>query len=457
MNKIEGHSKSGEIALSAQGVTVEYDIAEYKSHTFKEFVFNILSGRHKVRKFRAVDSVDLILNRGESLAIIGHNGSGKSTLLKVLAGIIEPKGLNMQVYGRVAPMIELGAGFDGELSGIENIRLSCLIMGLTEAEIKDRIESIIDFSELREFINMPLKNYSSGMYARLGFACATAVDPDILLVDEVLSVGDSNFSQKCLAKIDALKARGTSVVIVTHDEMTVQKFCDRAMVMSRGKVVFKGSVEDSLRVHQEVMQQRQIDASGEQIVMATPTQQLEATELFDAVKVPDQEEPSFEELPVMTPTFAIKTKAFQNNVNVNTLDFLKPFLVVLDISDHEPENFPNSALISIELYSSLSGRRIAQLKTHKISILDHIQQATSQTLFSIEVSFSSGLPFLYPGHYLLKLGVFDVEANLPFYLGLVANITSSFETDSSAADLDEISLDHFAKVEVNFSDHQQPH
>jgi ABC-type polysaccharide/polyol phosphate transport system ATPase subunit len=456
MNKIKGHSKSGEIALSAQGVTVEYDIAEYKSHTFKEFVFNILSGRHKVRKFRAVDNVDLILNKGESLAIIGHNGSGKSTLLKVLAGIIEPKGLNMQVYGRVAPMIELGAGFDGELSGIENIRLSCLIMGLTEAEIKDRIESIIDFSELREFINMPLKNYSSGMYARLGFACATAVDPDILLVDEVLSVGDSNFSQKCLAKIDSLKARGTSVVIVTHDEMTVQKFCDRAMVMNRGKVVFKGSVEDSLRAHQEVMQQRQIDASGEQILNETPTQQIESIELLDPVKASELEGPLPEELLVKTPSFAVKTRLFQNNEIVYRLDFLKPFFVILEISDQELENFPKSAIFAIEFYSP-SGRRMARVKTNEILMPDHSEQAPSQDLFSIEVSFSSGLPFLYPGHYLVKLGVFDVGTNLPFYLGHVADVTSSFETDSSADDLEEIRLDHFAKIEVMFGDHQQPH
>ena len=191
---------------------------------------------------------------------MGHNGSGKSTLLKVLAGIIISDNKSFSISGRIAPMIELGTGFDGELSGYENIILSCALMGLTQEEVESRIESIVEFSELREFIDMPLKNYSSGMQARLGFACATAVDPDILLIDEVLAVGDQNFSKKCLYRIDQLRKLGTTVVLVSHDINTMKTFCSRGIVLERGKMKFDGDIETAALKHEEIMHQRFLDS-----------------------------------------------------------------------------------------------------------------------------------------------------------------------------------------------------
>ncbi|RZM17917.1 MAG: ABC transporter ATP-binding protein [Pedobacter sp.] len=204
--------------ILCKDVTVEFTYSNFEYSTLKELVFQRLQGKRHVTKLQALNSIDLEVKKGESVAFIGHNGSGKSTMLKVLAGIIVPrKGSELLIRGRVAPMIELGTGFDGELSGMENIYLSCAIMGLTKSEVNAKIEDIIAFSELQDFIHMPVKNYSSGMQARLGFACTTAVDPDILLVDEVLAVGDSNFAKKCLERVRNLKAGGTTVVLVSHD------------------------------------------------------------------------------------------------------------------------------------------------------------------------------------------------------------------------------------------------
>lgn len=245
---------SESLIVDANNVSVIYRLTEYKSHSFKEWVINRFKGRGGSREFVAVDNVSFRLKRGESLALVGHNGSGKSTLLRAIAGVIPPDSRSrITVNGRIAPMIELGAGFDGELSGRENIYLSCLLLGLSRKEIDGLIEAIIDFSELRKFIDVPVKNYSSGMYARLGFACATAVKPDLIIVDEVLAVGDSNFSAKCLDRINHLRATGTSVLLVSHDETSVRQFCDRALVMNEGKAIYDGDVETALKLHEAVM------------------------------------------------------------------------------------------------------------------------------------------------------------------------------------------------------------
>ena len=159
-------------------------------------------------------------------------------------------------------MIELGAGFDPELSGTENIKLACMLMGLSKRETLNRLEAIIDFSELREFIVMPLKNFSSGMQARLGFACATSVDPDLLLVDEVLSVGDSNFAKKCMGRIATLRSKGTTVILVSHDLPTVRAFCERGYVLDHGAIVFEGPIDTAVDQHQKIMNEKYRDLAS---------------------------------------------------------------------------------------------------------------------------------------------------------------------------------------------------
>jgi ABC-type polysaccharide/polyol phosphate transport system ATPase subunit len=162
----------------------------------------------------------------------------------------------MRVVGRIAPMIEISAGFDPELSGYENIYLSCTLMGLSTFEIDSRISEIIDFSELQKFIDMPLKNYSSGMLARLGFACATAVDPDIILADEVLAVGDANFELKCLDKIARLREKGTTVILVSHSQAAVEKFCTRGIVFYEGEIKCDGPISQAVEEHNKWLEYR---------------------------------------------------------------------------------------------------------------------------------------------------------------------------------------------------------
>jgi ABC-type polysaccharide/polyol phosphate transport system ATPase subunit len=244
------------LLIEANHITVRFRVHEYKVTTLKEWVLRKLRGLHDSHFFTALDDISFSLAHGESVALLGHNGSGKSTLLKVLTGIIEPPGAAVRVFGRIAPMIELGAGFDPELSGRENIVLSCMLMGLDREEIEERMEAIIEFSELREFIDVPLKNYSSGMYARLGFSCATAVDPDIILADEILSVGDSNFAAKCLLRIDELRAKGASVVLVSHSPETVRSFCNRGYVLNQGHIAFAGEINACIDRYSEIMQER---------------------------------------------------------------------------------------------------------------------------------------------------------------------------------------------------------
>ncbi len=242
--------------IRCENVSVEYRMSDYRYSGFKDMVLRRLEGKETHKSFRALQGVNASVAKGESLALIGHNGCGKSTLLKVIAGLILPQQGKVKAVGRIAPMIELGAGFDFELSGRENIELSCMLMGLSRREVAGRMPAIIDFSDLGAFVDSPLKNYSSGMVARLGFACATAIDPDILLVDEVLAVGDSNFARKCLQRIESLRGRGTTVVLVTHDMKAVTQFCDRALVMSNGVVEFDGPVGEAVALQDEVMYRR---------------------------------------------------------------------------------------------------------------------------------------------------------------------------------------------------------
>ena len=194
----------------------------------------------------ALRDVELVVGRGETVGLVGPNGSGKSTLLKVLAGILAPTTGRVEVRGRVASLLELGAGFDGELSGRENVYLNGSILGLSRREIDRLFDEIVEFAELAPFIDMPVKQYSSGMYVRLGFAVAVHVEPDVLLVDEVLAVGDEAFAAKCLQKVGELQREGRTILFVTHSLDLVPRLCDRAVVLNHGRVVFAGDPEEGV-------------------------------------------------------------------------------------------------------------------------------------------------------------------------------------------------------------------
>ncbi len=190
----------------------------------------------KQEDFWALSDVSFEIKRGETIGIIGNNGSGKSTILKLIAGVMFPTKGTVEVNGRISPLIELGAGFHAELTGRENIYLNGAILGLTKKKIEERFSDIVEFSELSEFIDTPVKHYSSGMYMRLGFSVAVHTDPKILLIDEIFAVGDTSFQEKCFRKMEEFKKNNVTIVFVTHDMDTVESFCEKAIFINKGRV-----------------------------------------------------------------------------------------------------------------------------------------------------------------------------------------------------------------------------
>jgi ABC-type polysaccharide/polyol phosphate transport system ATPase subunit len=215
----------------------------------------------------ALKAVSFVVDRGEAFGIIGRNGSGKSTLLKVISGILKPSSGVVRVNGRIAALIELGAGFHPEITGRENIVINGIMLGLTKREVEQRFDKIVDFSGIGEFIDQPVKTYSSGMYVRLGFAVAVHVDPEILLIDEVLSVGDEEFSQKCVAKIQEMKYRGVTLLFVTHQLDQVRNLCDRALWLDHGAAT---AIGDPARVVDEYLQSVSGAAPPEKVETPAP-------------------------------------------------------------------------------------------------------------------------------------------------------------------------------------------
>lgn len=228
-------------AVEVHHVSMRFNLAREKVDNLKEYIVRMLKGKAvAVDEFWALKDISFTIPKGESFALIGANGSGKSTMLKIISGILTPTKGNVTVNGSIAPLIELGAGFDMELTGRENIFLNGAILGFSKKEMQEKYDEIVDFSELSEFIEVPVKNYSSGMVARLGFSCATTVRPEILIVDEILSVGDHNFQEKCSKRMEAMMGAGTTVILVSHSENDVKRICKKAAWINKGNLMFVG-------------------------------------------------------------------------------------------------------------------------------------------------------------------------------------------------------------------------
>ncbi|NPA35181.1 MAG: ABC transporter ATP-binding protein [Chlorobi bacterium] len=228
-----------EIAIEVRNLWKTYVLYHHIVTSFKEVVLHFPRLFKKLRqsRFEVLKDVSFEVRKGEVFGIMGHNGAGKSTLLALIAGVIKPDRGTIKVKGRISPLLELGAGFHPELTGRENIILNGLLLGLTKREIMQRFDKIVEFSELGHFIEEPIRIYSSGMVARLGFSVAVHTDPDILLVDEVLAVGDANFQQKCLRKMEELRNNGVTMVFVSHSRAQMEAICDRIMTIDHGRVV----------------------------------------------------------------------------------------------------------------------------------------------------------------------------------------------------------------------------
>ena len=225
-------------------ISICFNMSDEIIHSFKEYFIKLVKKQLFFKEFWALKNIEVRIKKGEVFGIVGLNGAGKSTLLKVIAGVLKPTSGKLDLTGRVAPLIELGAGFDPELTARENIYLNGTILGYSKKFIKGKFNEIVEFSELSEFLDVPVKNFSSGMYARLGFSIATIVNPDILIVDEILSVGDFHFQDKCEKKIMELLNSGTTVIYVSHSIEEIEKICDRILWLEKGKVKKIGQAKE---------------------------------------------------------------------------------------------------------------------------------------------------------------------------------------------------------------------
>lgn len=226
--------------ISVDDVSMRFNLAKEKTETLKEYTVKLLTHRLMFNEFYALKNISFSVKKGESVALIGRNGSGKSTMLKVIAGVMYPTKGSVKVDGSIAPLIELGAGFDMDLTARENIYLNGAVLGYDRAYMQERFDRIIDFAELYDFVDVPVKNFSSGMLARLGFAIATDVKSDILICDEILSVGDFMFQEKCYKRMSEMLSGGTTLLFVSHSVEQVQQNCERAIWIDHGNLLEDG-------------------------------------------------------------------------------------------------------------------------------------------------------------------------------------------------------------------------
>jgi ABC-2 type transport system ATP-binding protein len=256
-------SSSSTVAVEVAEVSKRFRLYHEKYTSLKERFIHL--GRVPHEDFWALRDIDMQIREGETVGLLGHNGSGKSTLLKCIAGILQPTSGTIRVRGRLAALLELGAGFQPELSGRDNIFLNASLLGLSRKEVERRFDAIVAFAELEQFIDNQVKYYSSGMYVRLGFAVAVHMDPDILLVDEVLAVGDENFQRKCLDRVRQFQREGRTIIFVTHSPDLVRQICNWAAVLDRGDMVASGPPGEAIRAFREHLLERQRFAEAREL------------------------------------------------------------------------------------------------------------------------------------------------------------------------------------------------
>jgi teichoic acid transport system ATP-binding protein len=244
-------SEQREVAIEVKNITKLYKLYDKNSDRLKEALG--LTKQKKYHEKLALNNINLTVHRGETVGIIGTNGSGKSTLLKIITGVLTPTNGTVNVNGRISALLELGAGFNMEYNGIENIYLNGMMIGFTREEIKNRMNAILDFADIGEYVYQPVKTYSSGMFVRLAFALNINIDPEILIVDEALSVGDVFFQAKCYHKFEEFKKQGKTILFVSHDLSSISKYCDRAVLINQGAKIGEGSPKEMIDIYKQVL------------------------------------------------------------------------------------------------------------------------------------------------------------------------------------------------------------
>ena len=238
-------------AIIVDNVSMKFNLSKEKVDSLKDYIIKSIKKEIKYNEFWALQNVSFTVEKGDRVGILGLNGAGKSTLLKVIAGVFKPTEGSVTKHGKMVPLLELGAGFDQQYTGRENIYLYGAVLGFSKKFLDEKLDEIIEFSELGKFIDVPVKNYSSGMKSRLGFSVATLVEPDILILDEVLSVGDAKFRKKSEAKIMSMFDKGVTVLFVSHSLDQVKRLCNKAILLEKGQIISRGSIEEVSKVYEE--------------------------------------------------------------------------------------------------------------------------------------------------------------------------------------------------------------
>lgn len=239
--------------LKVEDVSMKFNLMEKKVDNLKEFVIKLVKNEIRYQEFWALQNISFSVSKGDRLGILGLNGAGKSTLLKIIAGVLKATQGKVSVKGKIVPLLELGAGFDPQYTGVENIYLYGAVLGYSKDFIRDKFDEIVEFSDLGDFIHVPVKNYSSGMKARLGFSIATVMEPDILILDEVLSVGDAKFRKKSEQRIQTMFDQGVTVLFVSHSIDQIKRICNKAIILDKGKLIADGSVEEVCAIYESMI------------------------------------------------------------------------------------------------------------------------------------------------------------------------------------------------------------
>lgn len=246
-----GDCMEKDIAVRVSNVSMTFNLSAEKVDNFKEYVIKRLQGKIQYETFHALNGVSVDIKKGDRVGILGLNGAGKSTLLKIIAGVMKPTEGSVEMDGSLIPLLELGAGFDKQYTGSENIYLYGAMLGYSKELLDEKYDEIVKFARLKKFMDIPIQNYSSGMKARLGFAIATIMEPDILILDEVLAVGDARFRRKCIRKLRRMFDKGTTVLFVSHSIEQVKKVCNRAILLEEGKIIADGDVNTVADIYQK--------------------------------------------------------------------------------------------------------------------------------------------------------------------------------------------------------------
>ncbi|CAG7653237.1 Vitamin B12 import ATP-binding protein BtuD [Paenibacillus solanacearum] len=368
------YEDTSNIAISLKGVSKCFKIYDKPQDRLKQKIFKKKS-KDYYKEFWALNNVSFEVKKGEVIGIIGKNGSGKSTILQIIANILKPTSGEVEVNGRVAALLELGSGFNPEYTGRENVYMNGAIMGLTIDEIKERLPLIEEFAEIGEFIDQPVKTYSSGMFVRLAFSCAIHVNPDILIIDEALAVGDMHFQLKCIEKMKSFKKEGKTILFVSHDSFTVRNFCDQAIWMMNGEVHARGDVKLIVEEYQDFM--RLGVGSQDLNVNSTPSETNREILTINEIAFIDK--------------FGHKKKSFE---------FMQDISIIVSYSIHQSYK---GIVGGIALYDK-ENKYICGLNTK----LDSVSLPSEPGNYQLLLNYK-GVSLL-PGTYFLEIGFFDSSA-----------------------------------------------